>query len=280
MFEINGETKHLGIIGDPVEHSFSPQMHNYISGLLGKNYVYSAYHVKKENLKAAIEGIRSMNFAGVNVTAPHKVEVMEYLDVLSDKAKLFKSVNTVVNRDGVLYGYTTDADGFYESLKRVGCDVLGKDILFVGAGGATRPVVSLFAMEGAKSITIANRTREKAEKIAENVMESVGFEVKCDITLNHYDVLINTTPLGMYPNINQKPEVDMSLVNSNSFVADMIYNPEETLFLKEAKKTGAVTVNGLGMLIFQGIIAYELFTGTKLPEDMYERIKRDVFKRG
>ena len=144
MFEINGETKHLGIFGDPVEHSFSPKMHNFISGYMGNNYVYGAYPVKSENLKEAIEGLRAMNFSGVNITAPHKVEVMKYIDVLSEKAKLFQSVNTVVNRDGVLYGYTTDADGFYASLKRIGCNVKDKDILFVGAGGATTVLPSPF----------------------------------------------------------------------------------------------------------------------------------------
>lgn len=279
MFELNGETKQLGIIGYPVEHSFSPQMHNYISEKMGNNYVYSAFCVREENLKEAVEGIRAMGFAGVNVTAPHKVEVMKYLDVLSEKAKLFQSVNTIVNKNGTLYGYTTDADGFYASLKRVGCDVKGKDILFVGAGGATRPVVSLFAMEGAKSITINNRTREKAEKIAENVKNSLDYSVDCDIKLSHYDVVINTTPIGMYPKTDAMPAFDMSLVDSTSYVADMIYNPEETLFLKEAKKTGAKTLNGLGMLIYQGIIAYELFTGTKLPEGIYDEISKNVFNK-
>lgn len=277
MFEINGKTKQLAIIGEPVEHSFSPQMHNYISEIMNKNYSYSAFCVKSENLKAAIDGIRAMGIAGINVTAPHKVEVMRYVDVLSEKAKLFQSVNTIVNRNGTLYGYTTDADGFYASLKRIGCDVRGKDILFIGAGGAARPVVSLFAMEKAKSITIKNRTREKAERIACHVKKTLDYNVECDINLKHYDVVINTTPIGMYPNMNAIPEFDMALIDNKSFVADMIYNPSETLFLKEAKKTGAKTLNGLGMLIYQGIIAYELFTDEKLPEDIYDKISKNVF---
>lgn len=279
MFELNGETKQLGIIGCPVEHSFSPKMHNYISEIMGNNYVYSAFCVQRENLKEAVEGIRAMGFSGVNVTAPHKVEVMKYIDVLSEKAKLFKSVNTIVNKNGTLYGYTTDADGFYSSLKRKGCNIKGKDVLFLGAGGAAKPVVSLFAMEGAKSITVINRTKENALKLAEYVHESVGFTVDCDVKLSHYDVLINTTPVGMYPDINRMPQVDMSLIDSTSYAADMIYNPEETLFLKEAKKTGAKTLNGLGMLIYQGIIAYELFTGTKLADDMFDKILKDVFNK-
>lgn len=279
VFEINGETKHLGIFGDPVEHSFSPKMHNFISGYMGNNYVYGAYLVRKEELEKAIEGLRAMNFSGVNITAPHKVDVMKYVDVLSEKATLFQSVNTIVNKNGVLYGYTTDADGFYESLKRIGCNIKDKNVLFIGAGGATRPVVSLFAMEGAKSITIKNRTKEKAEIIAKHVKETLEYDVNCELLLSHYDVVINTTPIGMYPEVDAMPEFDMSLIDETSYVADMIYNPSETLFLKEAKKSGAKTVNGLGMLIYQGMIAYELFTDTKLPVDMYDKIIENVFNK-
>ena len=279
MFEINGETKHLGIIGYPVEHSYSPKMHNYISQIIGKNYVYSAYTVKKENLTEAIAAIRALGFSGMNITAPYKVEVMKHLDVLSEKVRLFGSVNTVVNKDGKLYGYTTDADGFYMSLKRKGFRVEGKDVLILGAGGAAKPVIALFAMEGAKSITVINRTRENSLKMAEFVLDATGFKIDCDIKLSHYDLVVNTTPLGMYPNIDTAPEFDISLVDEKSFVADMIYNPEETIFLKEAKKTGAVTLNGLGMLIYQGIMAYEFFTDTKLPEDIFDKILKDVFNK-
>lgn len=279
MFDINGETKHLGIIGCPVEHSFSPKMHNYISEKLGNNYVYSAYCVQKGHLKEAIDGMRAMNFSGMNITAPYKVEVIKYLDVLSDKAKRFQSVNTVVNRDGVLYGYTTDADGFYASLKRRGGEVKGKDILFVGAGGAARPVAALFALEGAKSITVKNRTKEHAEAFSEYLYSAAGMRAECEITRGHYDVIINTTPVGMYPHNNAMPEIDLSLTDSTGFVADMIYNPEETLFLAETKKTGAKTMNGLGMLIYQGLLSYELFTGKKFETDIFEDILKNVFNR-
>ena len=277
MFEVNGETRHLGIIGYPVEHSYSPKMHNYISESMGNNYVYSAYCVKKEDLKSAIEGIKAMGFSGVNVTAPHKFEVMQYIDVLSPKAKLFQSVNTVVNKDGILYGYNTDADGFYASLKRKGCNITGKDVLILGAGGASQPVVLLFASEGAKSITVINRTRKNAEKLAGYVYDATGFSVDCDIKLKHYDVIINTTSAGMYPNVNEAPQIDMSLIDETSYAADMIYNPEETLFLKRAKEAGAKTLNGLGMLIYQGIIAYELFTGQKLGDNIFDKILKNVF---
>lgn len=277
MNEINGETRQLGIIGCPVEHSFSPKMHNYISKITGNNYSYSAYCVQKGHLKEAIDGIRALNFAGVNVTAPYKVEVIDYIDVLSEKARLFGSVNTVVNRGGVLYGYTTDADGFYASLCRMGGSVRGKNILFIGAGGAAKPVAALFAKEGAESITIKNRTEEHAAAFAKYLYDAVGFSAEYSPKRGHYDVVINTTPLGMYPKCDAAPEFDMSMIDESSFVADMIYNPSETLFLKRARERGAKTMNGLGMLIYQGILSYELFTEAKLSEDIFDDILKNVF---
>lgn len=279
MFEINGETRQLAIIGDPVEHSFSPQMHNYISGELGKNYVYTALHVRPADLKDAVAGIRAMGITGVNVTAPHKVAVMEYLDEISDAAKKFGAVNTIVNRNGKLYGYNTDAAGFYRSLLYAGISVQNKDILFIGAGGATQPVVMQLAMEGAKSITLTNRTQARAERLADYVQKTMGYTVGTEKTLPHYDLVINTTPVGMWPAVDACPLEDFSWIDADTAVADMIYNPAETVFLRKAREQGAKTVNGLGMLIFQGILAYELFTDTKLSDDMYEKIKKEVFKR-
>mgnify|MGYP000919899203 CR=1 FL=1 len=277
MFEINGHTKQLAIIGDPVEHSFSPQMHNYISEKTGKNYVYTALEVHPKNLKDAVNGIRAMGIAGVNVTAPHKFEVMQYLDEISDRARKFGSVNTCVNRNGRLYGYNTDADGFYQSLLHEGIAVKDRDVLIVGAGGATQPIVILFAMEGAKSITILNRTEANALRLAEYAEKTVGYHVETERKLLHYDVIINTTSVGMWPEVDGCPLADFSFVDEKTAAADMIYNPEETVFLRKAKERGAKTVNGLGMLIFQGIIAYELFTDTKLPEGIYEEIAKEVF---
>lgn len=277
MFELNGNTKLLSIIGDPVEHSHSPQMHNFLSEKYKHNYVYTALRVHPDNLKDAICGIRAMGIAGVNVTAPHKFKVMQYLDEISPDAKKFGSVNTVVNKQGQLVGYNTDAEGFYQSLIYAGCDIAGKDILIIGAGGATQPIVILFAQKGAKSITIKNRTQKNADRLAEYVKSVTDYEIKTMPDAEKYDVVINTTSVGMHPDIDASPIDDYSFVDKNTFVADMIYNPEETLFLKNCRERGAKTVNGLGMLIFQGIIAYELFTGTKLPDDSFECIKKEVF---
>lgn len=277
MFELNGETKQLAIIGDPVEHSHSPQMHNFISELVHNNYVYTALRVEPKNLKEAVAGLRAMEFAGVNVTAPHKFNVLELLDEISPRARRFGSVNTVVNRNGRLIGYNTDAEGFYQSLLYEGVEVKDKDILIIGAGGATLPVAVLFAEEGAKSITILNRTLANAQKLAKYVEEVCGYEIHTARCHERYDVIINTTSAGMYPDVDGCPMDDFSFVDKNTAAADMIYNPSETVFLRRAKERGAKTINGLGMLIFQGLIAYELFTETKLPPGCYELVKKEVF---
>ncbi len=277
MFEINGETKQLAIIGNPVSHSFSPQMHNYISEKMGLNYVYTALKVEENGFVAAIEGIRSMGFAGVNITAPYKIRACEKMDVLSERAKRFGSVNTCVNKNGVLHGYNTDAEGFYRSLIREGIEVKDRDVLFVGAGGVTRPVMMYFAEIGAKSISIVNRTEAKAQKLADDTRALCGYGVEVGITKKHYDVVINTTSVGMHPNIDKSPVYDMPYVDEHTAVADMIYNPEKTLFLKLAEEKGAKTVNGLGMLIYQGIVAYELFTGAELPDSIYDELIKNVF---
>lgn len=281
--EITGKTLQLGIIGDPVEHSFSPKMHNFISSYMGEDYTYSAFHVTKNNLDDAIKGIRAMNIRGINVTSPHKIEVMKYLDEISTQAKLLGSVNTVVNNNGKLCGYNTDGEGFYTSLIKEGVQVKGKKVLIIGCGGVTKPTIIRLVQAGTESITLLNRTVEKAEKIAEDVFNKTSFKVQTKPENLDFDIVINTTTAGMEPQLDSLP-VDMieglnnlDFITENTTVVDMIYNPNQTRFLYEAKKRGAKTFNGLGMLIYQGIIAYELFTGVKLPDNMADLIKEEVF---
>lgn len=277
MFEVNGHTKILGIIGSPVDHSFSPQMHNFISERLNNNYMYCALNVEPENLHAAIDGIRAMGISGVNVTAPHKIEVIKYIDEISKEAADYGSVNTVVNKNGKLYGYNTDAEGFYLSLINGGIEIAGKDLLILGAGGASRPVCIKFFNEGAKSITVINRTQKKADELSDFVFSKTGKRVITSANKQRYDVVINTTSAGMGEN-RDCPISDFSFVDSMTDAADMIYNPPETVFLKKMRQAGAKTiVNGLGMLIYQGIVAYELFTGEKIDHSIYNDIRREVF---
>ncbi len=285
MFEINGRTKQLGIIGYPVEHTFSPRMHNFISEAVHNNYIYSAWTVKPENLGKAIEGVRALGIKGINVTAPHKTEVMKYIDCVSGVAKELGAVNTVVNDNGILRGYNTDADGFCMALDKAGVTVNGSRILIIGAGGVTRPTLIRLIDNGASHVAVLNRTKSKAKALAEDILKTKGFKVITEAEELKFDIVINTTSAGMEPQENILPidsieEIgDLSFIDKNTAVIDMIYNPDETLFLRKARERGAKTLNGLGMLIYQGIIAYELFTDTKLPPDMGERIKREVFGR-
>ena len=269
--------KNLAIIGNPVEHSFSPKMHNYISKIMGLSYSYGAICAQESDFVDLLRTLESQNYAGVNITSPFKLNAYNTCDVLSEKAKKFGSVNTCIFKNGKIFGYNTDADGLYKSLLKNGMNIYDKDILFIGAGGATKPAVVYFSELGAKSISIQNRTAKKAQDIAEYVMNINDFKVEIGINKTHYDLVINTTTVGMSPNIDHCPINDFSFIDENTFVYDMIYNPEKTMFLKIAEKICAKTANGLGMLIYQGIIAYELFTGVKLPDNIYDNILSDVF---
>lgn len=283
IMKIDGKTIQLGVIGCPVEHTFSPAIHNFIADREGDNCVYCAWRVEKENLSDMICGMRAMNIRGINATIPHKLDIMQYLDEVSEQAKMLGSVNTVVNRNGRLCGYNTDADGFYKALCTAEPNVSGKNILILGAGGVVKPVLIRLIQENPKSVTIMNRTREKAEALSKKAEEQTGFCVYTDMREDKYDIVINTTSAGMSPQTDVLPidSIDgidnLDFIGENTTVFDMIYNPSETLFLKEAKKRGAKTMNGLDMLINQGILAYELFMDKKLPGNIGAEIKSEVF---
>ena len=282
--KIDGKTIQLGLIGDPIEHTFSPALHNFIAEEEGDNCVYCAWHVTPEKLEDMLKGVRAMNIRGINATIPHKLHIMEYLDEISPQAKLLGSVNTVVNRDGKLCGYNTDAEGFYLALKNAGIEISGKKILMLGAGGVVKPVLMRIIQEKPQSVTVLNRTKEKVVLLKEKFEEQMGFSLNTEFS-GEYDIVINTTSAGMAPQLDALPVdaidgVDnLDFINEKTAVVDMIYNPEETRFLGEARKRGAKTLNGLDMLINQGTLAYELFMDKKLPSDMGERIKKEVFGR-
>ncbi len=283
MLNITGRTKQLGVIGDPISHSFSPKLHNYISNALGNDYIYSAWNVKSAELENAINGIRALSICGINVTAPHKVAVMKYLDETDPEARLLGSVNTVVNRDGKLTGYNTDSEGFYMALKAADIEVCGKNVLILGAGGVVKPTLMRMVRENPKRVTLLNRTHKKAESIADMIYEQLGARIETAVCDTDFDVVINTTSAGMAPQLDILPtddieEIkDIDFINENTAVVDMIYNPPQTRFLEEAKKRGAKTVNGLDMLIYQGTLAYGLFTGSHISDELVRKIKSEVF---
>lgn len=281
--KITGKTQQLAVIGDPADHSFSPVMHNFISGYMGKDYTYSAFTVKSENLGDAISGMRAMGFRGMNVTAPHKIEVMQYLDEISPEAKLLGSVNTIVNNNGHLIGYNTDSEGFYMSLQNAGIPTENKDILVMGCGGVVIPALVRIIKSNPKSITLVNRTKSKAEKLAKDIFDITGFGIKTTVENDTFDLIINTTSAGMGKQIDTLPWDSIPEFSGTDFITekssavDMIYNPERTKFLKLAEEKGAKVINGLDMLIYQGILAYELFTDTKLPDNIAELLRKEVF---
>ena len=274
MLTVNGYTKLLAVIGDPIGHTLSPQLHNYISEKMGNNYVYTALRVEPKNIPEAIAGMRALGIAGINATVPHKYAVMDYIDKIDEQALRLGSVNTIVNRGGVLYGYNTDADGFYRAAQHDGITFEGKDILILGAGGAAKPLCVFLSEKDVRSITVCNRTAAKARELAAYVKKTNGFDVSCEMDRPRYDVVINATSAGMEPNIDTCALTDFSVIDQNTAAIDIVYKPAKTLFLRKAEEKGAKIQNGLGMLINQGIIAYEYFTDTKVSEETAEELMR------
>lgn len=282
---ITAKTKLLGVIGNPIEHSFSPKLHNYIVEQMNADYVYTAFKIEASDLKYVADAMRALGIKGINVTAPYKAQIMQYLDVISDDARLFNSVNTVVNRNGKLYGYTTDSEGFYASLVNEGIEICNKNVLVIGAGGVVTPTLIRLIRENPKSITVVNRTQSKVNILMEDIFNKTGYKISTNMDSSSYDVVINTTSAGMSPKEDILPTDSIECIKNLDFISektavvDMIYNPEKTLFLRECEKRGAKIANGLGMLIYQGIFAYELFTDTTLPKNMADMIKKEVFNQ-
>lgn len=282
---INGKTKVVGIFGWPVEHTFSPPMHNAALAHLNLNYVYVPFAVNPEKVGAAVDGIRGLGLAGVNVTIPHKSAVIPYLDRIDEAARLIGAVNTIVNDNGILTGYNTDAPGFVKTLEQDGgITPRGKRVFILGAGGAARAVSIQLALAGAAEIVFSTRVPQKSAELQEIIARSTNTEVSevlwgdaISDKLQQTDILINSTPLGMYPNIGVMPPVKLEALQDTAVVCDLIYNPRETLLLQKAREAGLRTLNGLGMLLYQGAIAFELWTKTGAPvEVMREALDKTI----
>ena len=277
MNSITGTTKICGIIGDPIEHSMSPVMHNAAFQALGLDYVYLPFHVRREELPGAIAGIRALNVVGLNVTIPHKEAVILLLDRLEPLAEKMGAVNTIVNEGGLLTGHNTDAPGFLQALRSKGIDPEGKSILILGAGGASKGISFILAEAGA-SLVILNRTVTRAEELASQIAQYYHrrpealtlSEENLARGLDGADILVNTTSVGMVPYVNQTP-MPANLLNPNLVVCDIVYNPLETRLLKEAKAAGARTIDGLNMLVWQGALAFEKWTGQKAPFEIMKQ---------
>ncbi len=268
---ISGKTRICGIIGDPIEHTVSPAMQNAAFRELGLDYLYAPFPVKDENLGMAIDGMRALNICGLNVTIPHKVAVIPYLDELDTLVENLGAVNTIVSQDGYLKGYNTDASGFWRALQAEMFDPRKKKIVVLGAGGAARAVSFILADKGA-DLTIVNRHLGPAQKLADKLFrlfrrEFQALELDKDnlkIALDGAELLVNTTSVGMSPDSDETP-VPARLIKKSLTVFDIIYNPLKTKLLMDAEKKGAKTISGIEMLVWQGASAFELWTGQKAP---------------
>lgn len=278
--QITGHTGLMALIGSPVDHSGSPAMYNYSFERLGLDYVYVALDVKKEDVGRAIDAIRLFNMKGGNVTMPDKIAAAEYMDELSPAAKIIGAINTIVNEDGKLIGHITDGVGFVNNLKDHGVEVRGKKLTVAGGGGAATAIQVQCALDGASEITIFNKkdaffekTLATAEKIKTAVPEiivnvyDIDDEEKLTAEIKDSDIFVNATIVGMKPMDDQSIIKDMSALRSDLVVADVVYNPEETKLLRDARAAGCRCIGGKGMLLWQGVEAFKLFTGKDMPVD-------------
>ena len=275
---ISGHTKLLALIGSPVGHSGSPAMYNYCFEKLGLDYAYVAFDVKEDGVKQALDAMRLFDMRGMNVTMPDKVEAARHMDELSPAAQIIGAVNTIVNEDGKLIGHMTDGEGFVNNLKDHGVSIVGKKLVVAGGGGAATAIQVQCALDGAKEITIFNkkdgffeRTVATAEKIRAAVpacvvnVYDIDDAAKLKEEIDSADIFVNATIVGMKPMDDQSIIKDLSLLRSDLVVADIVYNPEETKLLKDAKAAGCTCVGGKGMLVWQGASAFRLYTGEEMP---------------
>jgi shikimate dehydrogenase len=272
--------KLYALFGCPVHHSLSPLMHNDAFQRMNIAAHYHAFHVEPEHLQDAVAGVRALGIAGLNVTIPHKTAIMALLDDIDAEARRIGAVNTIVNENGRLIGYNTDGLGYVRALEEeTSVDIQEKRILLIGAGGAARGIYFSLIDRGAKRIDICNRTVSKAKQLIEEgdaAVSSAAFSLsEAEQRLGEYDIVINTTSVGMYPNVEQMP-LSLANLKEGTIVSDIIYNPLETKWLKEARERNAIVQNGVGMFIYQGALAFEKWTGV-FPD--VERMKKIVMEQ-
>jgi shikimate dehydrogenase len=254
-------TELYGVFGDPVSHSLSPVMHSRAFAHIGYNAAYLAFRIK--DIAAGVSAIRTLGMKGVSVTIPHKISIMPHIDALDDMAKKIGAVNTVINRDGVLTGYNSDWTGAVKSLSEKS-EIRGKSAVILGAGGAARAIGFGMLAEGAK-VTIVNRSADKGERLAEDL--GAKFCPLSDMKHLECQILINTTPIGMMPNIESTP-VQKAYLQKEMLVMDIVYNPLKTRLLKDAEQIGCTVVDGLSMFVYQGAFQFELWTGKSAPVEV------------
>ncbi len=274
-------TKLIGLIGHPIKHSYSPFIHNVAAQLKNIDYIYLPFDVVADNLANALKGVVAFGFSGLNVTIPHKEKIIKYLDDLSEEAAMIGAVNTIVNEHGKLKGYNTDINGILESLTEFKDLIIGSKVCVIGAGGGARAVIyTLIRHFKPEQITIINRTIQRADTLHNYFSEKMRFDnlKTADLfppelieTFHSSKLIVNSTPVGMFPDVDDSPTNLKESFHKDQLVFDMIYNPTETKLLNLAKQQGAATLGGLKMLVHQAAKSFELWTGEEPPVEKLSR---------
>ncbi len=270
---MNAKTKLCCLLGNPVEHSISPLIHNTLAEKLNINLAYTAFKVEADNIKAAIEGAEALGILGMNVTVPHKCAVIPYLDEIDDLADKIGAVNTIVTTENGYKGYNTDIIGLGRQLCEEGIMIKGREVIILGAGGASKAITFLCAQEGAAKVYLLNRSIDKAAGLAKEVNRYFN-DIVVPMELKDYDKLpkgkypvIQTTSVGLYPNVDNAPIEEDEFYDLVEAGVDIIFNPAETRFMQLCRKHGAPAYNGLKMLLYQGVAAFELWNGVKVSDE-------------
>lgn len=280
MKEITGHTQLTGLLGSPVSHSISPMMHNEAFRQLNLDYVYLAFDVGIAHMESAVNGLRTLNVRGFNVTMPGKNIMPSLCDKLTPAAEICGAVNTVVNDNGILTGYTTDGTGYMRAVQDAGHNIIGKKMTLLGAGGAATAIFVQAALDGVSEISIFNNRSKNFER-AKSMIDKLTERTSCKIRLYDYEdtsvlrreikdstILVNGTSVGMAPDTRKSIITDCTMFHKDLIVSDIIYNPRETMLMKLAKEAGCQTFNGLYMLLYQGAEAFKLWTGQDMPIDI------------
>lgn len=283
---IDGKTRTCGLIGNPVEHTLSPVIHNTLADRLGHNMVYVPFLVEEDRVEEAVKGAYALNLLGMNVTVPYKSEVIGSLKEIDSLAEKIGAVNTLVRTEGGYKGYNTDMEGLYRAMDSEGIRIRGEEIILLGAGGAARAVAYLCASKGAAKVYMLNRTKEKAQTVSREVNQAMGSEVIVPMMLEEYGSLpdrqflaIQGTSVGLFPHVEDVVIADREFYQKIHTGFDLIYSPWETKFMHLVKEGGGKAYNGLKMLLYQGIIAYELWNDVSVSEEdamiVYDRMKEN-----
>lgn len=282
MIEVNGKTRTCGIIGNPVEHTMSPVIHNTLSQSMGINMAYVPFHVKDGQLEAAVKGAYGLNILGMNVTVPYKSDVVAQLAEIDPLAEKIGAVNTLVRTEGGYKGYNTDMTGLLRAMKSDGINIEGEEVIILGAGGVGRAVAFLCAANGADKVYLLNRNVEKADSVAAEVNKALATEHVEPMALSDYQkllrgaenryVVIQCTSVGLSPNVNDVVIADGDFYHYIRFGYDLIYSPRETQFMKYVTDNGGMAFNGLKMLLYQALDAFELWNGCKVSDENAQQI--------